>query len=77
MSESLFSESWYRVASVRPRLRNHAQVHRHVYRGGIWYVLQDHASGRFHRFTPVANFVIGQMDGERTMQQIWELAWPS
>lgn len=74
MSESLFSEFWYRVATVRPRLRNHAQVHRHVYRGGIWYVLQDHASGRFHRFTPVANFVIGQMDGERTMQEIWELA---
>jgi putative peptide zinc metalloprotease protein len=74
MSESLFSESWYRVANVRPRLRNHAQVHRHVYRGGIWYVLQDHASGRFHRFSPVANFVIGLMDGERTMQKIWELA---
>ncbi|GAA4012088.1 biotin/lipoyl-binding protein [Actimicrobium antarcticum] len=74
MSESLFSESWYRVASVRPRLRNHAQIHRHVYRGGVWYVLQDHASGRFHRFTPVANLVIGLMDGERSMQQIWDIA---
>jgi len=33
---SLFSTSWYRVAGVRPRLRNHAQIHRHVYRGGVW-----------------------------------------
>ncbi|RZJ18387.1 MAG: biotin/lipoyl-binding protein [Haliea sp.] len=74
MAESLFSESWYRVANVRPRLRNHAQIHRHVYRGGIWYVLQDHASGRFHRFTPVANLVIGLMDGKRTMQEIWDIA---
>ncbi|MDO9402764.1 MAG: biotin/lipoyl-binding protein [Polaromonas sp.] len=74
MAESLFSESWYRVANVRPRLRNHAQIHRHVYRGGIWYVLQDHASGRFHRFTPVANLVIGLMDGQRTMQEIWDIA---
>ncbi len=74
MAESLFSESWYRVANVKPRLRNHAQIHRHVYRGGIWYVLQDHASGRFHRFTPVANLVIGLMNGERTMQQIWDIA---
>lgn len=74
MAESLFSESWYRVANVRPRLRNHAQIHRHVYRGGVWYVLQDHISGRFHRFTPVANLVIGLMDGERTMQQIWDIA---
>lgn len=74
MSESLFSESWYRVATVRPRLRNHAQIHRHVYRGGIWYVLQDHASGRFHRFSPVANLVIGLMDGRRSMQEIWDIA---
>ena len=74
MTVSLFSESWYRVAALKPRLRTHAQIHRHVYRGGIWYVLQDHASGRFHRFTPVANVVIGLMDGERTMQQIWDLA---
>ncbi|WP_293776168.1 efflux RND transporter periplasmic adaptor subunit [uncultured Oxalicibacterium sp.] len=74
MAESLFSESWYRVANVRPRLRNHAQIHRHVYRGSVWYVLQDHASGRFHRFTPVANLVIGLMNGERTMQQIWDIA---
>lgn len=74
MSETLFSESWYRVAALKPRLRSHAQIHRHVYRGTVWYVLQDHATGRFHRFTPVANLLIGLMDGERTLQRIWELA---
>ena len=74
MAESLFSESWYRVCKVRPRLRNHAEIHRHVYRGGVWYVLQDHVSGRFHRFTPVANLLIGLMNGKRTMQEIWDLA---
>ncbi|RYX90581.1 MAG: HlyD family efflux transporter periplasmic adaptor subunit [Comamonadaceae bacterium] len=37
-------------------------------------MLQDHISGRFHRFTPVANLIIGLMDGERTMQQIWDIA---
>src|SRR3954467_14974905 len=74
MSESLYSSSWYRIASLRPRLRSHAHVHRHVYRGGVWYVLQDHSTGRFHRFSPVANLVIGLMDGERTIDTIWELA---
>ncbi|HEY4542906.1 MAG TPA: hypothetical protein VIG66_11100 [Noviherbaspirillum sp.] len=74
MAESLYSESWYRVANLRPRLRNHAQVHRHTYRGGVWYVLQDNASGRFHRFTPVANAVIGLMDGKRSVQEIWDMA---
>jgi putative peptide zinc metalloprotease protein len=74
MSESLFSSSWYRVATVKPRLRSHAQIHRHVYRGEIWYVLQDHSTGKFHRFTPIANRIIGLMDGKRTVQEIWDLA---
>ena len=41
MTERLFSPSWYRVATLVPRLRSHAQLHRHQYRGQIWYVLQD------------------------------------
>ena len=74
MSQSLFSTSWYRVAEIRPRLRNHAQIHRHIYRGGVWYVLQNHSTGKFHRFTPVANLIIGLMDGKRTLAEIWEVA---
>lgn len=74
MSQSLFSTSWYRVADIRPRLRNHAQIHRHVYRGGVWYVLQNHSTGKFHRFTPVANLIIGLMDGRRSLQEIWDVA---
>jgi len=74
MAASLFDESWYRVAALRPRLRSHAQIHRHHYRGALWYVLQHHGSGQFHRFTPVANAIIGLMDGERTVQEIWDLA---
>ena len=41
MPDPLFSASWYRVAGLRPRLRTHARIHRHVYRGKPWYVLQD------------------------------------
>jgi putative peptide zinc metalloprotease protein len=74
VSQSLFSTSWYRVADIRPRLRNHAQIHRHIYRGGVWYVLQNHSTGKFHRFTPVANLIIGLMDGRRTLREIWDIA---
>ena len=74
MSESLFSPSWYRVAELTPRLRGHAQIHRHDYRGQVWYVLQDHLSGRFHRFSPAAYQIIGLMDGRRAVHQIWEQA---
>jgi putative peptide zinc metalloprotease protein len=74
MNDSMFSPSWYRVAGLKPRLRGHIQVHRHHYRGRLWYVLQDHLSGKFQRFTPVANQIIGLMDGKRTVQEIWRLA---
>lgn len=57
---------------MKPRLRSHAQIHRHHYRGDLWYVLQDHASGRFQRLTPAAYQIIGLMDGKRTVQQIWD-----
>ena len=71
MSASLFDPSWYRVADVIPRLRDHAEFHRHHYRGERWYVLQDHTSERFHRFTPSAYQVIGLINGKRSVQEIW------
>lgn len=74
MSESLLSSSWYRVASVQPRLRSHARLHRMRYRGALWYLLQDPVSNRVHRFTPAARFVIAAMNGERSVQQLWELS---
>jgi putative peptide zinc metalloprotease protein len=72
MFESLFSPSWYRVAALNPRLRSHVEIHRHHYRGELWYVLQDHASGRFQRFTPAAYLLIGLMDGKHSVQDLWE-----
>ncbi|MEW6664093.1 MAG: HlyD family efflux transporter periplasmic adaptor subunit [Thermodesulfobacteriota bacterium] len=74
MVDSLFSESWYRVADLKPRLRSHVQIHRHTYRGRDWYVIQDHASGRFHRFSQEGYHVIGLMDGRRTLAEIWHAA---
>jgi putative peptide zinc metalloprotease protein len=72
MSDSLFSPSWYRVAELKPRLRGHAEIHRHDYRGKVWFVLQDHAAGRSHRFSPAAYRFIGMMNGRSTVQQLWD-----
>jgi putative peptide zinc metalloprotease protein len=72
MRDSLFSPSWYRISRLKPRIRSHIDIHRHTYRGELWYVLQDHASGKFQRFSPVAHFLIGLMDGERTVEEIWQ-----
>ena len=72
MSEELFSPSWYRVATLKPRLRNHIRIHQHQYRGETWYVLQDTVTGRHHRFTPVAHEAISMMDGQHDVQMVWD-----
>jgi putative peptide zinc metalloprotease protein len=70
----ILSNLWYRVADLKPRLRAHAVLHRHRYRGQVWHLLQDPASGRTHRFSPAARLIIGLMDGERTVAALWEIA---
>ena len=74
MATSLLSNWWYRVAMRRPKLRSHARLHRHLYRGEVWYLLQDQASSRVHRFTPAARLIIALMDGRHTVEELWELA---
>lgn len=72
MDKPLFSENWYRVKSIRPKLRTHAKLHRHEYRGTTWYILEDPSNSRYHRFNAAAYRVIGLMNGQRTVHQIWQ-----
>ncbi|MBU1664681.1 MAG: PqqD family peptide modification chaperone [Gammaproteobacteria bacterium] len=71
MSEALLSTNWYRVADLKPRLRGHIRIHRHAYRGEIWYVVEDRVAGKYHRFNPPSYRVISLMDGKRDMAQVW------
>ncbi len=72
MSETLVSPHWYRVAQLRPQLHGQVQIHRHDYRGLIWYLLESAVTGRSHRFNPAAYQFIGQMDGNRSVQEIYD-----
>ena len=71
LGDALFSGNWYRVAALKPRLRGHVRIHRHVYRGEIWYVVEDRVAGKYHRFNPASYRVIGLLDGERSLAQVW------
>ena len=73
MTVPLESQHWYRVAGLKPVLGSHGKFHRHIYRGNVWYVLRDEASGRTHRFTPIAHDFIARMNGVRTVAEIWSL----
>ena len=69
--DTFHSASWYRVADLKPRLRSHVGLFRHVYRGELWYVLQDSASGKSHRLSPAAYRFVGLMDGQQTVDALW------
>ena len=75
MADALRSSDWYRVAALKPRLRRHAQVQRHMYRGELWYVLQDPASQRSHRLSEEAYYpLIGQFRAAiRFREPFWNL----
>ena len=59
-----------RLMHLRVRLRPHARIHRHEYRGLAWFVIEDPASGRAHRVSPAAREVLALLNGERTLAQI-------
>ncbi|MFK7855485.1 MAG: hypothetical protein AB8B79_15285 [Granulosicoccus sp.] len=69
---SLLSSSWYRVASLKPKLRAHFEVHRQPSGRQLAFLLQDHALGKFYRFDLGAYDILGRMNGERTVHDIWE-----
>lgn len=69
-----FSSVWPKIAQLRPAIRPHAEIYRQHFRGCLWYLIEDRASGRFFRFSPEAYSIIGLMDGHRTMAQIYAIA---
>ena len=74
MSTNLFSASWQQINLLKPCIPAHVRIRRHRYRGDTWYVIQDRAAGKSHRFTPEAYTLIAMMDGKRTIQALWEEA---
>lgn len=71
MATSFFSSNWHRVAHLKPRIRAHVHFHRQVFRGTVWYVVQDNLTGRHHRLSAATHRIVALMDGERTVEEIW------
>src|SRR6185312_7540989 len=70
-SERFLSSSWYRVAALKPRLREHVTVRMHRYRGQLWYVIGDGVRNRVHRVSPAGYVLVASMDGTRTLDSLW------
>ncbi|HEY6815523.1 MAG TPA: peptidase M50 [Croceibacterium sp.] len=72
MANPFHSTSWFNVAHLKPRLRSHVRVRRHRYRGAVWYVLDDGAAGKVHRFPRGAWLLVGRLDGTHTVAELWD-----
>lgn len=70
MSEEKNNQLWFRIANLKPRLRNHVSFVRQEYRGEIWYIYQDHSTNRFHKLDYSAHQFLSLMNGERSIQDI-------
>jgi len=74
MSATLFSSDWYQISELKPRLRHHVTVNAHRYRGRRWYVLEDHVTGQIRRLSAQSYLIVGLMNGQRTIDRLWELS---
>lgn len=66
-----FSESWHRIADLRPRLRTVVQTYRQQSRGRTWHVVADPAGHQFFRVDEPGYHFIGLLDGRRTVAEAW------
>jgi len=68
---TLFSNQWYRIAKLKPRLRQNVTSSRHHYRGVVWYVMSAASSDTTLRLDATAFHVLSQFDGKRTVDEVW------
>ncbi len=74
MEQPLFSNQWYRIANLCPRIRANVGTHRHYYRGVAWYIVGAKSSKSNVRINGSAFYIFTQLDGERTVEAIWQSA---
>ena len=68
-----FSESWYRVSELTPRLHGAVSVQRQHFRGNLWFVVQDPAHCRYFRLSQAAYHFVALLDGRRTVSHVWQI----
>ncbi len=70
--DNAMPERWSHIASLRPQLQQHVSAHPQDFRGSRWYILSDAARGRHLRFNEIAYEFIGRLDGDQTVEEIYQ-----
>jgi putative peptide zinc metalloprotease protein len=72
--QTLLSEHWHAVRTLRPQLRAGVQALHRRLRGKAWVLLFDPITQRFHRMSPSVYQVIALMNGQRNLDEVWGAA---
>lgn len=72
MHGSIFSESWFKVSSLRVKLNTKNYIKKQKYRGALWYVIEDKYNNQFFKVTPEAYQFIMRLDFDKTVEEVWE-----
>lgn len=70
--EPAIPQQWLHVANLKPQLHRHIKAHPQMFRGSRWYILADAATGRHLRFNQPAYEFIGRLDGDQTVNEIYD-----
>lgn len=62
--------TWESVKNLCPRLNDHVDISKHIYRKKVCYVLQDNLLGDSYRFSQEIYNFIGLMDGKNSLLAI-------
>lgn len=73
LKRTTFSESWYRVAELSPRLHPCLQSYRQYHRGEQWYILEDPVSNSYFRISYAAYNFLALLDGQVSVAKVWEI----
>lgn len=67
-----FSDTWHEVSQLRLGLLPNVRVHKQVYRGREWYVLQEMGSEKYYRITPVSYEFVSRLTPRKSVGEVWE-----
>jgi putative peptide zinc metalloprotease protein len=72
VTQPLVSDSWYRVAPLKPSLVGGLKIVRQRVRDQLWHVLVEPGSGRQLRLNPAAYAFVGRCDGRASVEAVWQ-----
>jgi len=72
MRGSVFSESWFKVAKLNVSLNTNSYIKKQIYRGQIWYVIEDIYNNQFFKMKPEAYEFVIRLSADKTVEEVWE-----